>query len=69
MGAKVLDQVVGASGLPEDYAKLRLEKLLHEAGFDPDQAGLDEIRDVLANLLQDLILASDGPDSSETLGT
>lgn len=64
MGAKVLNQIIGASGLPEDYARLRLEKLLHEAGFDPDQAGLEEIREVLANLLQDLILASD---SDETL--
>ena len=59
MGAKVLEQIVSASGLPNDYAKYRLEKLLHESGFDPDQAGLEEIREVLANLLQDLILATD----------
>jgi hypothetical protein len=62
MGAKILDQVIGASGLPEDYARGRLEKLLHESGFDPDQAGLDEIRDVLSSLLQDLILATENSD-------
>jgi hypothetical protein len=59
MGAKVLNIVVENSGLPEDYAKNRLEELLHNAGFDPDKAGLEEIRVVLANLLQDLILESE----------
>lgn len=64
MGAKLLDEVITASGLPEGYAKSRLEKLLFENGFDPDQSGLDEIREVLASLLQDLILATD---TEETL--
>lgn len=59
MGAKILDVVVEKSGLPEDYARDRLEKLLHESGFDPDHAGLEEIREVLANLLQDLILETE----------
>jgi hypothetical protein len=59
VGAKVLDQVIEASGLPEDFAKKKLEKLLFEGGFDPDHAGLEEIREVLSSLLQDLILATE----------
>jgi hypothetical protein len=64
MGAKVLDQVIEASGLPEDFAKDKLEKLLFAGGFDPDQAGLEEIREVLSNLLQDLILATEDEQAS-----
>lgn len=64
MGAKAVNLVIENSGLPEDYARNRLEKLLNQAGFDPDQAGLEEIREVLANLLQDLILDEDTEESA-----
>jgi hypothetical protein len=59
MNEKTVETVVECSGLPQNYAKLRLEKLLFQAGFDPDKATLDEIRLVLADLLQDLILETD----------
>jgi hypothetical protein len=59
MAAKDVVQVIENSGLPEDYAKDRLERLLQESGFDPKNSGIDEIREVLANLLQDLILETE----------
>ena len=59
-GTELIDLVVGGSGLPEDYAKNRLEQMLFQAGFDPDSASLDRIRSILADLLQDLILEADG---------
>lgn len=59
MEARMLDLIIESTGLPKDYARKRLETLLHEAGFDPDSATLDQIRIVLADLLQDLILAAD----------
>lgn len=59
MGANDLDLILKLSGLPQDYARLRLDQLLLDAGFDPGQSGVEEVREVLSSLLQDLILATD----------
>lgn len=59
MEAQWVDLIIESTGLPKDFARSRLETLLHQAGFDPDHATLEQIREVLADLLQDLILAAD----------
>lgn len=59
MAKKLIKEIVCASGLPEDFATKKLEGLLYAAGYDPSTAGLEQIRDVLSNLLQDLILDMD----------
>ncbi len=56
MSAKIVDLIVDESGLPETFAKPKLESLLFSAGFDPDEATLEQIRVVLADYLQTLIL-------------
>lgn len=59
MSNKVVGAIVEHSGLPKDFAKEGLEDLLFRSGFDPSNAGLDEIREVLADLLQTLILEAE----------
>lgn len=55
----VLEQIVASTGLPESYVRPKLEKLLCEAGFDPSEVQIDQIREVLCDLLQTLILNED----------
>jgi hypothetical protein len=57
MNKLLIKELAFASGLPEEFVTKNLEELLFKYGFDPDQAGLEQIREVLSNLLHDLILS------------
>ena len=56
MGAKLLKEISEGTGLPQDMVTYELDKLLKQAGLKKEQVTLDEIRDVLANYLQDVLV-------------
>lgn len=58
MGALLIDALVQSSGLPEDYTRKKLLALLSEKGLSASDLTLDELRDVLADLLQDVVAES-----------
>jgi hypothetical protein len=55
MGQELLEQLVRSSGLPEDYARQRLLYLIQASGKSIDDITLNDIREMLADLLLDLI--------------
>lgn len=50
--------VIELSGLPAEYATSELDALLTKKGYNPDTLTLEQLREVLADLLQDMILDS-----------
>ena len=56
MGRELLEILVQNCGLPEDYARNRLYFLIEESGKSPDDVTLEDIRQVLSSLLQEIIL-------------
>ena len=56
MAAKLLKEISENTGLPQEMVTLELDKLLKQAGLNKEKVTLDEIREVLANYLQDVIL-------------
>lgn len=58
MKTQVAQDVIELSGLPADFAQGELEALLTKKGYSPDTLTLEQLREVLADLLQDLILES-----------
>lgn len=59
MDGNLLRQLVTLAGLPENEASTWMSQALRERQIDPSNVSLDQIRDVLADLLQDLILSSE----------
>jgi hypothetical protein len=55
-GHELIDTVVAATGLPEDFAKTELYSLLAQKNLAAETLSLEELREVLADLLQSLIL-------------
>jgi hypothetical protein len=56
MGESLFEKVVSATGLPEDLVSKELKTLLEKSGHSSESVSLDELREVLANLLQDVLL-------------
>ncbi len=56
MDGDVLQQIISLSGLPADEVSVWLKDAFKARQIDPSSATLDELRLVLADLLQDLIL-------------
>ena len=56
MGNKLFHTVVEATGLPTDPVNCELAKLLQKQGVSPDTMTLDDLREVLADYLQDTLL-------------
>ena len=56
-GQKLCKNLVAATGLPTDFADNELNRLLKEAGLDPSRVTLDELRTLMANYLQDVMLS------------
>ena len=54
-GQELFNTLVENTGLPEEYVRVRLSQLLHSKGLEMDQLTLDNIREVLSDLLLDLI--------------
>lgn len=55
-GHELINTVVAATGLPEDFARNELYSLLAQKNLSPESLSLEELREVLADLLQSLIL-------------
>ena len=56
-GQNIFSDLISASGLPKPCAEKELSRILSEAGVDPARATLDEIRTVMANYLQDVLMS------------
>lgn len=56
MGNKLFHAVVEATGLPEDNCQNEFADLLKKYGKDPEALTLEELREVIAEFLQDSIL-------------
>lgn len=56
MGDNLFDKVVKSTGLPEELVTQDFLKKVTDKGFDRGTLTLDQIRDVLADYLQDVIL-------------
>ena len=58
MSRKLFDEVTELTGLPLDFIQPELERLLEKKGFSPEDLTTDALREVLTDLLQDIILSS-----------
>lgn len=55
-GARLLSEVTEATGLPNDLVGDELSRLLASAGLSQETLTLDDLREVLAAYLQDVIV-------------
>lgn len=58
MGNDLFGKVTGATGLPTDLVCDELERLLTQEGIKPEEMTLEDLRKVLANYVQDVLLAA-----------
>lgn len=58
VGAKLLKEVVTATGLPEEMMNDELGQLVAKAGKSPDDLTLEDLRMILAEYVQDILLAA-----------
>ncbi len=56
-GPKLCKNLVAATGLPTVPVENELARLLGEAGLDPSRVTLEELREMMANYLQDIMLS------------
>lgn len=56
MGTKLINFVVENTGLPADPVRRELDGLLEKHGVNPDTMTLEDLREVLADYLQDVFL-------------
>ena len=56
MGNKLFETVVSATGLPEEACRNDFAEVLQKYGKNPDNLTLDELREVIAEFLQDSLL-------------
>lgn len=59
MEGSPLKQVVRLSGMPEDQIESWFAAQAESRGMNPYDLSLDDLREVLADILQDLILESE----------
>lgn len=58
MGEKLLEEVVDATGLPEDMMSKELNRLVSQAGLESKDLTLEDLRTILAEYVQDVLLAA-----------
>ncbi len=56
MEDNLFNKIIQNTGLPQDLISEELGDLLKNAGVEKTQVTLDELRDVLSNYLQDVLL-------------
>lgn len=56
MDDNLFDKVVKSTGLPEELVTQDFLKKISDKGFDKSTLTIDQVRDVLAEYLQDVIL-------------
>ena len=55
-GQTIVRQIIHATQLPKDYALKKLNTIIIEAGHNPENICLDDLRPLLAKFLQDTLL-------------
>lgn len=55
-GTELLNELTNATGLPDDLIGNELTRLVLTAGKSTDDVSLDDLRDMLATYLQDVLL-------------
>ncbi len=58
MGEKLLGEITAATGLPEDLVTDELTRLIEAAGLNPQNTTLEDLRRILAEYVQDVLLAA-----------
>lgn len=58
MGHDLLDILVVGTGLPENGVRQELLELINRNGKTPDALTMDDLREILADYLQDVLLAA-----------
>ncbi len=56
MGEDLFGKVTDATGLPKELVSDELERLLCKAGIKPGEMTLEDLRSVLAEYVQDVLL-------------
>jgi len=56
-GRELFSNLISATGLPKAAVEKELSRVLAESGVDPEGVTLDELRTIMANYLQDVILS------------
>ncbi len=57
-GTELLNELTSATGLPDDLIGNELTRLVQTAGKAADEVTLDDLRDMLATYLQDILLGA-----------
>ncbi len=55
-GSELISELAEASGLPSDLVGQELSFLIRQAGKDTTEVTLDELRELLANYLQEVLV-------------
>jgi len=58
MGKKLLQDLAQATGLPDQMVENELSSLVHAAGLTTEEVTLESMREILANYVQDILLAA-----------
>ncbi len=56
-GPKLISQIVANTGLPEDMMSKELGRILDNAGLKADIVSLDDLRKILAEYAQEVLLS------------
>ena len=56
MDKDMLKTLIQSTGLPEHLIRAEIEMLLQKAGLSKDQVTLEDLREILARYLQDVLL-------------
>jgi hypothetical protein len=56
VGNKLFDTVVSATGLPEESCRNEFAEVLQKYGKSPENLTLEELREVIAEFLQDSLM-------------
>ena len=55
-GIGLLRALIEATGLPADAVEREMQRLIESKGLSPDQITLEDIRELLAHYLQDVLV-------------
>ncbi len=54
--SNIVAYVAGLTGLPLEYAQPYLEKIITEKGYNPLEIQLEDLREILSDFMQDVLL-------------
>jgi hypothetical protein len=68
VGEKLVSQVSSATGLPHELIAEELDKLIHAAGIQRDSVTLEDLRRILSDYVQDILVQAQAAHSSSDRG-